>query len=85
MVASWRSIYWFRENAVQVTWMGKVLVPLFLLGAYSIKQVSYNGEPSISDSIIAITVLLLACIWGYTAILDNTERNVIRCWIGLNN
>lgn len=85
VVASWRSIYWFRENAVQVTWMGKVLVPLFLLGAYSIKQVSYNGEPSISDSIIAITVLLLACIWGYTAILDNTERNVIRCWIGLNN
>ncbi|MBT6046586.1 MAG: oligosaccharide flippase family protein [Candidatus Scalindua sp.] len=85
VVVYYHSLSWLRMNAVQFSWLRKMLIPLALLTAYSINQVSYNGIPSINNSLVGFAGLIFICIWGYKVVLDNVERNVIRRWLGVNN
>lgn len=86
LAAVWlRSFHWLRVNSVQLAWLAKGLIPFSLLVAYSVKRISLNGVPSILESLIGVGGVVLVCIWGNAAILDNVERNAIRRWIGFNN
>jgi O-antigen/teichoic acid export membrane protein len=79
------SFRWFRKNSLPVAWLGKILLPLLLLVAYSAKQVIGVGTLAMFNSFFGVGGLLFFCAWGYLVILDNAERDAVRRLIRFNN